>query len=257
MSSPIWTIAQTSNWLRRLHASKGFPDTDDTDLEGFLSGLYKHVDRDLAPTVTRNDLDKSADSAMRGFNDVFSELTENTKRNLRNSDKISWSFPLKWTVKRRRTVKKVNQDLKIALFPLARTLKRKRTVREVNRERKSGEHVKVEEKGDLDLSGSLKTEVTIIDTSNRSWISEKTLYRRKNVWEVGDKKGKSLMSGDNIITNKSLIHNGDGDVWKKFQPCSSLKSWAAAERGDIKKKRGQLRNSSVSTGKALQCSEGT
>lgn len=47
-----------------------------------------------------------------------------------------------------------------------------------------------EEKGERELKGYSRSEVTVIDTSFGSWKSEKLVFRRKNVWKVREKKGK-------------------------------------------------------------------
>lgn len=52
-----------------------------------------------------------------------------------------------------------------------------------------------EDKCRVDLSGFSRTEVTVIDTSCPSWKFDKMLYRRKNVWKVRDKKGKTVNIG--------------------------------------------------------------
>ncbi|VYS67803.1 unnamed protein product [Arabidopsis thaliana] len=48
-----------------------------------------------------------------------------------------------------------------------------------------------EEKGEKDLVGFSRSEVTVIDTSFKIWKSEKLVFRRRNVWKVREKKGKS------------------------------------------------------------------
>lgn len=47
------------------------------------------------------------------------------------------------------------------------------------------------DKGCWKLSGFSRTEVTVIDTSFARWKFEKMLFRKKNVWKVRDKKGKT------------------------------------------------------------------
>lgn len=48
------------------------------------------------------------------------------------------------------------------------------------------------DKGCWKLSGFSRTEVTVIDTSFARWKFEKMLFRKKNVWKVRDKKGKTV-----------------------------------------------------------------
>ncbi|KAI7739714.1 hypothetical protein M8C21_011838 [Ambrosia artemisiifolia] len=91
-----------------------------------------------------------------------------------------------------------------------------------------------EERGGWDFSGYSQTEVTVIDTSVACWKFEKVLYRKKNVWKVGDRKGKGLMSGDRNRKKRKERGNesggGGGDLPKKklkkklkLKLCSSLK----------------------------------
>lgn len=47
-----------------------------------------------------------------------------------------------------------------------------------------------EEKGERELKGYSRSEVTVIDTSCGLWKSEKLAFRRKNIWKVREKKGK-------------------------------------------------------------------
>ena len=48
-----------------------------------------------------------------------------------------------------------------------------------------------EEKGEKELKGYSRSEVTVIDTSfGQYWKSEKLVFRKKNVWKVREKKGK-------------------------------------------------------------------
>ncbi|KAJ7959429.1 Fantom protein [Quillaja saponaria] len=53
-----------------------------------------------------------------------------------------------------------------------------------------------EDKGDKEeLSGYSRSEVTVIDTSSPGWKFEKLVFRRKNVWKVREKKGRSNFFG--------------------------------------------------------------
>ncbi|XWS48653.1 hypothetical protein CRYUN_Cryun13aG0094600 [Craigia yunnanensis] len=47
------------------------------------------------------------------------------------------------------------------------------------------------EKGEKELLGYSRSEVTVIDTSSEVWKVDKLIFRRKNIWKVKDKKGKS------------------------------------------------------------------
>ncbi|XVF10178.1 hypothetical protein REPUB_Repub07fG0160300 [Reevesia pubescens] len=51
------------------------------------------------------------------------------------------------------------------------------------------------EKGEKELLGYSRSEVTVIDTSCEVWKADKLIFRRKNIWKVKDKKGKSRTFG--------------------------------------------------------------
>lgn len=78
---------------------------------------------------------------------------------------------------------------------------------EGNGECVDGEGDKCNNGGDLLGLGYSRTEVTIIDSSCvSSWKFEKLLFRKKNVWKVRDKKGKSRNVGRK--KRKSSSSNG-------------------------------------------------
>ncbi|CAA7023306.1 unnamed protein product [Microthlaspi erraticum] len=59
-----------------------------------------------------------------------------------------------------------------------------------------------EEEGEKDLVGFSRSEVTVIDTSFDNWKSEKLVFRRRNIWKVRDKKGKSRIASSKKKTIK-------------------------------------------------------
>lgn len=71
---------------------------------------------------------------------------------------------------------------------------------------------------EANLVGFSRTEVTVIDTSYESWKFEKLLYRKKNVWKVRDKKGKSESVGGKKKRKMSEgveeDHQHGGKKWK-------------------------------------------
>lgn len=71
---------------------------------------------------------------------------------------------------------------------------------------------------EANLVGFSRTEVTVIDTSYESWKFEKLLYRRKNVWKVRDKKGRSENVGGKKKRKVSAEleggHQHGGKKWK-------------------------------------------
>ncbi|PHT53564.1 hypothetical protein CQW23_08026 [Capsicum baccatum] len=69
-----------------------------------------------------------------------------------------------------------------------------------------------EDKSQDNLMGFSRTEVTVIDTSFAPWKFEKLLFRKKNVWKVRDRKGKSMNFG-----KKKRKATNDDDGGKKKQ----------------------------------------
>ncbi|XP_023636490.1 uncharacterized protein LOC17882795 [Capsella rubella] len=88
-----------------------------------------------------------------------------------------------------------------------------------------------EEKGEKDLVGFSRSEVTVIDTSFKVWKSEKLVFRRRNVWKVRDKKGKSkIVSKTKKMMMKKKMKkkrkcddddDGDGEIAKKSKKMKS------------------------------------
>ncbi|XP_039025303.1 uncharacterized protein LOC120158554 isoform X2 [Hibiscus syriacus] len=78
-----------------------------------------------------------------------------------------------------------------------------------------GEEEEGEDKGEAEreLVGYSRSEATVIDTSCKEWKADKLIFKRKNIWKVKDKKGKSRAIGrkkrkppppsqDNCVCNK-------------------------------------------------------
>ncbi|GLU12100.1 hypothetical protein SLE2022_288070 [Rubroshorea leprosula] len=77
------------------------------------------------------------------------------------------------------------------------------------------------EKGESELVGFSKSEVTVIDTSCGVWKFDKLVFRRKNIWKVRDKKGKSRNFGRKR-KGSTFDGNADGNaVCNKKQKIAS------------------------------------
>ncbi|PWA97130.1 hypothetical protein CTI12_AA032230 [Artemisia annua] len=177
MSCSLPNTHGTSDWLRRLRISRGFPDTDKMGFEDFICSIRKGDSEKMIP---KRDLSRVKRKDICEKQQCPKIIVES-----KNADGNSLLVPLNWNRKRKRTVrtvKKVDQDFKVA------------------------DPVEEEEKGQLDLLGCSQTEFTVIDTSLPSWKFEKMLHRRKNAWEVGDKKGKGSKRRDG---KKSLNENSE------------------------------------------------
>ena len=71
---------------------------------------------------------------------------------------------------------------------------------------KEGEEEELEERGEREMKGYSKSEVTVIDTSCEVWKTEKVVFRRKSVWKVREKKSKVRSFG----RNKRKVVSGEG-----------------------------------------------
>lgn len=67
---------------------------------------------------------------------------------------------------------------------------------------------------DRELKGYSRSEVTVIDTSFEVWKFDKLVFRRKNVWKVRDKKGKSWTFGSKK-RKRNQLESGNGNVGMK------------------------------------------
>ncbi|KAJ6760419.1 FANTOM PROTEIN, partial [Salix purpurea] len=85
--------------------------------------------------------------------------------------------------------------------------------------------------GDKELKGYSRSEVTVIDTSCQVWKFDKLVFRKKNVWKVRDKKGKSWVFGSKkrkVIDLESA--NGNGA--KKKAKVSNLEVGSSEDAND-------------------------
>ncbi|KAG6663813.1 hypothetical protein CIPAW_02G048700 [Carya illinoinensis] len=94
-----------------------------------------------------------------------------------------------------------------------------------------------EDKGERELVGYSRSEVTVIDTSFGVWKSDKVVYRRKNMWKVREKRGKVRSFGRKKRKLGSGVRDDDnsddenvGGVMKKTK-VSSSESVAALNKG--------------------------
>ncbi|KAF9667261.1 hypothetical protein SADUNF_Sadunf15G0004100 [Salix dunnii] len=85
--------------------------------------------------------------------------------------------------------------------------------------------------GVKELKGYSRSEVTVIDTSCQVWKFDKLVFRKKNVWKVRDKKGKSWVFGSKkrkVIDLESA--NGNGA--KKKAKVSNLEVGSSEDTND-------------------------
>lgn len=79
----------------------------------------------------------------------------------------------------------------------------------------SKNEVELEERGERELKGYSKSEVTVIDTSCEVWKTEKLVFRRKSVWKVREKKRKVRSFGRNKRKVVSGDEEGDDGIEEK------------------------------------------
>ncbi|KAK4436180.1 hypothetical protein Salat_0781700 [Sesamum alatum] len=196
MLCSVSTRKSRSSWLDRLRTAKGFPENGVTDLEKFLQNPSSPIaerpesvpNSDPICCSTRNE-DKQFFNIM---SDVLNELF-NFGDKSGNSTKIKKSA--RKQIKPRICVFSNNGICEINNAAAEKqTLLRSgdsnsgvEGVKELDKWENDGEGLE----RDGNLAGFSRTEVMVIDTSYESWKFEKLLYRKKNVWKVRDKKGKS------------------------------------------------------------------
>ncbi|XP_058010077.1 uncharacterized protein LOC110635661 isoform X2 [Hevea brasiliensis] len=81
---------------------------------------------------------------------------------------------------------------------------------------------------DRELKGYSRSEVTVIDTSFEVWKFDKLVFRRKNIWKVRDKKGKSWGVGTKKRKGNHL-ESGNGDVGSKKKAKTSHSEFGSSK----------------------------
>ncbi|KAL3838020.1 hypothetical protein ACJIZ3_022611 [Penstemon smallii] len=209
MSCPASTGKSGSSWLDRLRTSKGFPENGATDLENFLQNTNSETS-DPSPTPDqifgpKQNEDKRLFNIM---SNVLNELFNFGDNNCGNSTKSArkqanpriCAFSNNCTDENNAASEKAaasrSGENNAGVERVKELLDRREYEREREREERDGA-----------LSGFSRTEVTVIDTSYETWKFDKLLYRKKNVWKVRDKKGKS----DNVGSKKKRKVSGGAE----------------------------------------------
>jgi hypothetical protein len=86
--------------------------------------------------------------------------------------------------------------------------------------------------GDKELKGYSRSEVTVIDTSCLVWKFDKLVFRKKNVWKVRDKKGKSWVFGSKKRKGNDL-ESANGNGAKKKAKVSNLEVGSSKDVNDV------------------------
>ncbi|KAK4384782.1 hypothetical protein Sango_2602200 [Sesamum angolense] len=189
-----------SRWLDRLRNAKGFSDDAPADLENFLQNIDSSNQERSDPSPTSNpELDPIGNDDNQLFtimSDVLNELF-NFGGNCTSAAKLKKSA-------RKQANPRICAFSNNASDENNNAASEKAMVSRNGDSNSGVEGVKRlairENEGEEDgregnLSGFSRTEVTVIDTSYEQWKFDKLLYRKKNVWKVRDKKGKSESAG--------------------------------------------------------------
>ncbi|KAF3432742.1 hypothetical protein FNV43_RR23844 [Rhamnella rubrinervis] len=219
-----------SNWLDRLRSNKGFPTGDDLDLDHFLTqnpspgsphSDCKSIRPDAEPLVDRSDISRRSGAQQKEWFGIMSNVLSELFF-MGGSDESSRlagkKIPRKQTKPRLCVMSTSNSNTSV-IEEKKSCARKSENVPAVTAslnsdsnslvETKDGnagcgtldvdvdvdgseddEEEEDEEKGERELKGYSRSEVTVIDTSFGSWKSEKLVFRRKNVWKVREKKGK-------------------------------------------------------------------
>ncbi|KAL9334559.1 hypothetical protein Peur_071740 [Populus x canadensis] len=94
--------------------------------------------------------------------------------------------------------------------------------------------------GDKELKGYSRSEVTVIDTSCQVWKFDKLVFRKKNVWKVRDKKGKSWVFGSKKRKGNDL-ESANGNGAKKKAKVSNLEVGSSKDVNDVQKQEDERR----------------
>ncbi|XP_050235843.1 uncharacterized protein LOC126685895 isoform X2 [Mercurialis annua] len=235
------TDKSSSNWLDRLRSAKGFPPADNLDLDTFLSTSSSHPN----PTAQSHTKQPTSDhppipdsSSHTGDKQWFGTVT-NILCDLFNmgahdsGDQIS-----RKKITRKQTnpkflhlttnvdgIDSIRKDeyVQAATASFHSDNNSNVAVRDCDFDLDE-EKEKCSE--DNELKGYSKSEVTVIDTSFEHWKFDKLVFRRKNVWKIRDKKGKSWNLNNSFKKRKMnsySLESGDRnfDSRKKAKVSSS------------------------------------
>ncbi|CAN8252192.1 unnamed protein product [Cochlearia groenlandica] len=221
VSSVIDDKPVACTWLDRLRFSRGVSTTEDEDASGTPLSLDDFLRRNHQTDITGDPIpsdsppsdpiqsdpelpetpsDPNRDEWYGVMTDVLSELFNFSDGSSRSSAISNKKLPRKQSNPKHCSVDKP-EDVSLLnprrdfAAPSRDSYSKKPVTEKRGRKRSLPEADDVaeeeEEKGEKDLIGFSRSEVTVIDTSFNIWKSEKLVFRRRNVWKVRDKKGKS------------------------------------------------------------------
>ncbi|KAI3457938.1 hypothetical protein Pfo_014601 [Paulownia fortunei] len=200
MLCSVATGKSGSSWLDRLRNAKGFPDNGSTDLENFLQNSDPPNPEKSNPSPVS---DPNLDSIQNDDKQLFNIMSDVLHELFNFGDNCNNSAKFKKTARKQANPRicafsnngsDENNNVASEKAMVSRSGDSNSGVEGV-KELAQRENEGEEDGRDGNLSGFSRTEVTVIDTSYELWKFEKLLYRKKNVWKVRDKKGKSESMG--------------------------------------------------------------
>ncbi|KAK8690470.1 hypothetical protein V6N13_074003 [Hibiscus sabdariffa] len=254
MICSIPTSKSGSNWLDRLRSSKGFPTPHNLDLHHFLPiPNASDSPNSIAESTHSNDKQlqnpnppppEVTSSEPAGDKEWFG-IMSNALSELFNMGEGAQSsrFP-----KTKSSRKQTNPRICVFNTPDVNpteeqksswdnvrndkdSLVSTRSLSSRESEQGSENNTNVKEKeeaedkgGERELVGYSRSEVTVIDTSCEVWKVDKLIFRRKNIWKVKDKKGKSRTFGRKKRKPPPPSEHNNVDV------CNQARTWARAIR---------------------------
>lgn len=197
----VSTADSAPNWLDRLRSTKGFPTGDNLDLDHFLRNNHDDTPKPNSFESTQADCKQVIENGDEKEEEWLGIMT-NVLSDLFNMGEPNPRF-------KKSCRKQANpKPCLVSTEDQSSGCVRKDEDAPVENETKN---IEIEEDGERELVGYSRNEVTVIDTSCAEWKFEKLVYRKRNVWKVREKKGKSR-----IIGRKKRKANGfDGIVHAK------------------------------------------
>ncbi|KAJ7965249.1 Fantom protein [Quillaja saponaria] len=209
----------SSKWLDRLRSNKGIPTGDNLDLDYFLKNQSNPLaaSNSVHSTSESTQLDQkrvsnenqpleisssSGDKQWVGvMGNVLCELFNMCDDQSKSSNFSRTKCPRKQGNPKFCVISTSKNNIEDKSGDFARKDENVQATNSLNNDMMEMKEATVEcedvedEKGDKELLGYSRSEVTVIDTSCPIWKFEKLVFRKKNVWKVREKKGKSKFFG--------------------------------------------------------------
>ncbi|KAJ8554235.1 hypothetical protein K7X08_024913 [Anisodus acutangulus] len=281
MLCSISTQKSGSNWLDRLHSSKGFSFADNnngsdsqspnsqTDLSDnnnnhntSLASSFDPIGPVTEPVLHPDQTPVAPDNS--GDNEELCNVVTNVLSELFCMGGESTSYP-KFNVKRGSrkqtnprfcaSSKINNADEQIDKCQVEIRDSQVKLLEQSGNLNLAEEEEEGEEKSHVNLMGFSRTEVMVIDTSCAPWKFEKLLFRKKNVWKVRDKKSKTMNLGKK--KRKADVTNEDVGGEKKQKVISGHDDYSVNEKLQLNDKLEETcKKTSDSVGQASKKKQG-